>query len=295
MKARKAKCVRALLWESWHATGTRSSSRGFTLVELLVVIAIIGVLVGLLLPAVQGAREAARRCSCSNNMAQLGLAVHNFDFSMEHLPAGVANPDGPIQNIAVGQHVSFLVELLPYIEQFAVANNFDFDQGAYAAVNAPVRKLTISTYRCPSDPFNQMDFGVSNYAGCHHHVEAPIDKDNMGLLFLNSRIRFGDIRDGSTNTILMGELLTTEKNLGWVSGTKATLRNTSLLLNGSGGKVSFLESDDPAVVGGFGSHHLSGANFCLADGAIRFFTNRIDKNLYENLGNRADGNMIGSL
>ena len=96
---------------------TRFFKRAFTLVELLVVIAIIGVLVALLLPAVQAAREAARRVSCMNNTTQLSLSMHSYDFHHEELPPGVTNPDGPIRNEPVGQHVSWTVMVLPYLEQ----------------------------------------------------------------------------------------------------------------------------------------------------------------------------------
>ena len=274
-----------------------SARSAFTLVELLVVIAIIGVLVGLLLPAVQAAREAARRCSCQNNLAQVGLACHNFEFAMEHLPAGSLNPDGPIQSVASGQHVSFLVQLLPYVEQQGIYQNFDIEAGTYSPDNAEARDNTIPTFMCPSFPgvpSRNSGTGLTNVAGCHHDVEAPIDEDNHGILFLNSKVRYGDIIDGSSNTILVGEMLPSASSLGWASGTRASLRNTGSTINAVPWQRDGEQEDlAPLEVGGFGSMHMGGAQFCFADGSIRFLTNRIDPELYKNLGDRADGAMMG--
>lgn len=278
-----------------------ASARGFTLVELLVVIAIIGVLVGLLLPAVQAAREAARRCSCSNNVAQLGLALHNYEFSMEHLPAGTINPSGPIRSEPIGQHVSFLVQMLPYIEQQGIAENFDISAGTYAQENADARAQAISSYLCPSYPrsHNQdATAGLTNYAGCHHHVEAPIAADNNGLLFLNSQIRYGEITDGASNTILVGEMTPSYNSLGWASGTRASLRNTSSLIGSSGQRNNFQplpagQQPPPLAVGGFGSMHPGGAQFGFADGSVRFLSETIDPQLFQDYGHRSDGAMMG--
>ncbi|WP_153557232.1 DUF1559 domain-containing protein [Roseimaritima sediminicola] len=278
-----------------------STRRAFTLVELLVVIAIIGVLVGLLLPAVQAAREAARRCSCAHNLTQLGLATHNFEFAHEHLPAGTTNPSGPIRNEPVGQHVSFLVRLLPYVEQPGIAKRFDIEAGTYAAVNQPPRERWIPVYRCPS--FGGSDFDsapTTNYAGCYHDSEAPIAEDNNGLLFLNSAIRYAEIEDGSTNTILIGEFLPANDSLGWASGTRSSLRNTgSVPFNASySGFQDYLRDQEGMgilEVGGFGSQHPGGAQFVMADGAVTFLSSHIDPQLFQNMGNRADGEMMGEL
>jgi len=132
------------------------TKRGFTLVELLVVVAIIGILIGMLLPAVQQVREAARRTACLNNLAQLGLAMHNYEFSFGHLPPGVVDKTGPIQNVAKGQHVSWTVQLLRFVEQNGIADNFDIEAGAYGAANAPARAMTISVFLCPSQTLTTM-------------------------------------------------------------------------------------------------------------------------------------------
>jgi prepilin-type N-terminal cleavage/methylation domain-containing protein/prepilin-type processing-associated H-X9-DG protein len=280
-----------------------SGKRAFTLVELLVVIAIIGILVGLLLPAVQAAREAARRCQCSNNLAQLALAVHTHEFNSERLPSGVVNTAvGPIRNETNGQHVSWLVQILPQIEQNGLFNHFDQEAGAYADVNLKVRLARVPSFLCPSSPNGgpaKEDNlpGISNYAGCHHDSEAPIDSTNNGTLFLNSRLRFSQILDGSSQTILVGEMLPNKGDLGWVSGTRSTLRNTGTF----NGPLSFRSKQVPTqadempgslTVGGFSSYHTGGANFAFADGSVQFLSLSMTAGLLKQLGNRADGEIL---
>ncbi len=273
----------------------------FTLVELLVVIAIIGILVGLLLPAVQAAREAARRCLCLNNLAQLGLAVHAHEFSTEHFPSGVMNPSGPIRNEPIGQHVSWIVQILPQLEQASVYRHFDQEAGTYAVSNQKARAAKIPTLYCPSSTestrSNKDEPGISHYAGCHNDSEAPIDVGNNGVLFLNSRLRFSQIQDGSSQTILLGEMFAGKGDLGWASGTRATLRNTGSLqgptkLQTDRGQSPEDELPGSLVVGGFGSYHTGGAGFVFADGAVNFLSISIDEVLLKQLGNRADGELL---
>jgi prepilin-type processing-associated H-X9-DG protein len=271
----------------------------------LVVIAIIGILVALLLPAIQAAREAARRTGCLNNVMQLGLATHNYEFNFETLPPGVTDTKGPIRNEPQGLHVSWIVTILPYMEERALYRLFDQSAGAYAPVNAKVRAAQIAILECPSNP-NEMTnetktVAYSTYAGCYHDVEAPIDVDNHGLLFLNSKVRFDDIFDGSTKTILIGEALIGPDDLGWVSGTRATLRNTSRIEQPTPRFAAPAQTDADAAqqdvaeslfVGGFGSHHPGGINVSFADGSAHFISETIDPALLRLLGNRADGEVV---
>ena len=264
--------------------------------------AIISILITLLLPAVQAAREAARRTNCLNNMAQLGLALHNYEYHFEALPPGVTNPDGPIRSEAQGIHVGWIVKILPYLEEQVVFQRFDQEVGTYAEANSEARSAPIYTLLCPSDPEagdpDDDDVPRSSYAGCHHDLEAPIDEDNHGLLFLNSRVRYSDIFDGSSKTILVGEALAGESSLGWASGTRATLRNTGSFeqnryYSGLRGATTEKADDDPLYVGGFGSFHAGDiANFALADGSARAISRTIDTNVLRLLGHRADGEIM---
>ena len=280
-----------------NRNGRKNSA--FTLVELLVVIAIIGVLIALLLPAVQAAREAARRCNCLNNISQLALAVHNYEFSNEHLPSGVINPEGPIRSEPEGQHVSWLVQILPFIEENNAYRLFDQQAGAYARTNSEVRSLSINVLTCPSYPgdvYNEdRTIARSTYAGCHHNVESPIDADNNGLLFLNSKLRFTDILDGSSQTFLIGEFRPDQYDLGWVSGTRSTLRNTAAFDESYKWRRRGEQEPPqagPLEVGGFASAHPGTILFAFADGSCKSISEGIDTSVLQQLGHRADGKLL---
>jgi prepilin-type N-terminal cleavage/methylation domain-containing protein len=296
----------------------------FTLVELLVVIAIIGILISLLLPAVQAAREAARRSSCANNLMQLSIGLQHYESVHELYPPGVVEETGPIQSVAQGYHVGWLVQLLPYIEEKNAFAHIDFKVGVYHLNNARVAALRLPLLQCPSE-WVSPSIGCSNYAACHHDVEAPIDADNDGVFFLNSRIGHEDVADGSAHTIFVGEKLLDEQgDLGWMSGTRATLRNTGMPINGTpslgtpaAGGMEPSPAQQPLAdealeaaagapagppapgaqasslwVGGFGSHHPAGANFTFGDGRVRLLTGGMSPTVLQQLGHRADGQLL---
>jgi prepilin-type N-terminal cleavage/methylation domain-containing protein/prepilin-type processing-associated H-X9-DG protein len=276
---------------------------GFTLIELLVVIAIIAVLIALLLPAVQSAREAARRAQCLNNLMQLGIALHNYEGAHEVLPPGVVNPSGPIKNTPQGYHFGWLTQILRYIEEGNIDNHLDRSVSVYAPINITARAMVVSIFLCPSATRTSSYPGPSSYAGCHHDVEAPIAANNMGVLFLNSHIRYEDITDGSAHTIFLGEK-SLNGDLGWASGTNATLRNTGSPPSGLGSSRGWsspgaIDPDDDSIdpttfVGGFSSFHPGGSNFAFGDGSVRFLKSSISPKVFRALGNRADGDMISA-
>src|SRR5262249_29690801 len=161
----------------------------------------IAVLIALLLPAVQAAREAARRAQCVNNLMQLSIAVQNYESSNEVLPPGVVNDTDPVLSVPKGYHFGWMARILPYIERKTIYGKLNFSVGVYDGANETARQNAISTFLCPSDPGSRG--GGSSYAACHHHVEAPIAANNMGSFFLNSHIRYEDISDGSSSTIFL--------------------------------------------------------------------------------------------
>jgi prepilin-type N-terminal cleavage/methylation domain-containing protein/prepilin-type processing-associated H-X9-DG protein len=201
----------------------------FTLVELLVVIAIIGILVSFLLPAIQSSRESARRAMCANSLRQLIVGVHDYEMAHEHFPSGTVNDTGPIRSLPSGHHISWIARNLPYLEEGALASMVDLSLSAYHFKNDPARQAAIPLLICPSNPSGMWPF--SNYAGCHHDIEAPIDDDNNGVFFLNSKLTRDDLKDGAAHTVFLGEKMPDGADLGWLSGTSSTLRNMGAQLN----------------------------------------------------------------
>jgi prepilin-type N-terminal cleavage/methylation domain-containing protein len=271
-------------------------NRGFTLIELLVVIAIISVLIALLLPAVQAAREAARRAQCRNNLAQVALAVQNYELAYEALPPGVVNATGPILAEPTGYHFSWIARILPFLEQTAVYRHLNYKHGAYAEANSTARRVRINSLVCPSDPASPSsgDPGVNSFVGCHHDKEAPIDVKQTGVFFLNSLVRSEDIFDGASNTIYFGETRIARDSFGWASGTRATLRNAGTEINKApitpvaGGDVP----DPPNSVGGFSSFHVGTSHFSFGDGSVRALSENIDIDILQRHANREDGQLV---
>jgi prepilin-type N-terminal cleavage/methylation domain-containing protein/prepilin-type processing-associated H-X9-DG protein len=221
----------------------RRSRYGFTLVELLVVIAIIGILVALLLPAVQAAREAARRSECNNNLKQIGLAAHNFHDSYKRFPPGGAADQTPfgVHPTGQGYGMSWFVYLLPYVEQSALYNKFVFTGGTGwgGSTNntTQAQNILIKGFRCPSDPTVEACLGAWGQAGgttimkpSYVGVQGVVNDTNAtvfntdqdehpinccfpgglgavnGAVVPNSKFNFGAISDGSANTILASEV-----------------------------------------------------------------------------------------
>lgn len=285
---------------------------GFTLVELLVVIAIIAILVSMLLPAVQQAREAARRTQCKNNLAQLGIALHNYELAFEVLPAGVVNPEGPIRHEPVGYHHNWVSRLLPHLDQGPAFSHLDWSRGIYDQpapdpernpLGIHVREMVLSILLCPSSPDGPVidapgqssRVALSSFAACTGGTEHPIDADNDGVFYLNSLTRYRDIGDGASNTIFVGEKFSFEGSQGWASGTRSTLRNTGNPIAerpGNRGPHGLMPMPEPTIVGGFGSYHSGGAQFLFGDGSVRFLSISVDRKLFSLLGSRDDGALL---
>ena len=187
-----------------------SQRRGFTLVELLVVIAIIGILVALLLPAIQAAREAARRAQCVNNLKQLGVALHNYHDAMQVFPAGHT-----LDNRTLGDRFTWPVALWPYLEQEALYSQMDFrsDFGSCYTWNTPIMLSALASFQCPSD--GESAYGhqcrvrnsyVANTGIGYLRKQLPA-AHQPGMFQQNRYLKMRDITDGTSTTVGISEFL----------------------------------------------------------------------------------------
>jgi len=295
-----------------------SSSRrqGFTLIELLVVIAIIAILIGLLLPAVQKVREAASRMKCSNNLKQLGLALHTYHDAIGTFPRGYA-PGG-----ATG--VSWQALILAYIEQDALGRQIDVNVGGYAAgVNRTAAGNRVAAFLCPSynvdrssDNIDDVPVGSGTKAYTTHYVGCAGPKDsavpprynvnttgaNQGGLACDGILPFhpsvvtanpnptqgvkmAGITDGTSNTMMIFEMAWSGLETGTYPSLRAWVRGASWNGDSTGSKNVTNAPKTVVYNGGgnyndvsMGSNHSNGYNACMGDGSVRFLSNSIDLN-----------------
>jgi len=321
---------------------------GFTLIELLVVIAIIAILIALLLPAVQQAREAARRSSCKNNLKQYGLALHNYHDTYNCFPpaSNYNQVLGTWNNYPVG----WQVRILPFADQAPLYNEMDFSAGGATGTAGVdkllsngkyLRQMEVPYSKCPSDasPSPDGNWAQSSYGGslgsqrtdsangaCQPYITAGVhyhnpngspghgnthEKRYIAGIFgrvLSERVAIQDITDGTTNTIIVGEILPAcnDHTGGWwhFNGMANAHASTSVPINLMDTCTSPYQALNPRFPActaknnwnlswGFRSAHVGGAQFLLCDGSVRFVSENIDYNTYQNIGTRNDGKVIG--
>jgi len=288
----------------------------FTLIELLVVIGIIGLLVALLIPAVQAAREASRRSQCTNNLRQIGVALQTYESAHRTLPSGyisefVAGGDD------TGPGWGWAALLLSNLEETSLHGLIQFKLPIEDPANSQTRIKPVTVYLCPSDPVPPTwealhddpartkicDVAAANYIGMFGNSEPGVD--GSGLFFRNSRIRFREISDGTSQTIAVGERSHALGQSTWVGsvtgailvpgladgiGTYEVEHGATMVLGQAGEHKS--PGDPTAEADMFHSLHPGGANFVFADCHVSFLTAEMDSEMFEALATRAGSETI---
>ncbi|NOZ40591.1 MAG: DUF1559 domain-containing protein [Planctomycetes bacterium] len=295
------------------------SKRGFTLVELLVVIAIIGVLVALLLPAVQAAREAARVATCKNRLRQLGLALLNYHDVRKEFPVGVSGGGAGPRSRCIDDGHGWGVALLPYLEQQPLYDLIqpDFEPCPFRTAHGNTRQIIqggdtmLEVFRCPSSelgPHAEPIFaGLLGYATSDYKASTGLG--DSGLFYKTydgersgyARVRIADVTDGLSNTIAFGE-----------SAYYEGIRNWPIWLGAPGTDEATLFKTDarapinctisPKTISNFSSAidddcafswHNGGAHFSFADGSVHWLVEEIDPQTYWDMGTKNDGRVLG--
>ncbi|MEP3482555.1 MAG: DUF1559 domain-containing protein [Fuerstiella sp.] len=279
--------------------------RGFTLIELLVVIAIIAILVSLLLPAVQQAREAARRTQCKNNLKQIGLAAHNYHDVYSTFPMG-----------ANSQIYGPMVALLPYLEAANLQNLYDFDEYYTDDANRVAINTIVPAYLCPSmtlpraipeeacnEPGAPASYGMS--MGSHNGGLEAFDGMFSGYDGFSAPrpVKMRDVTDGTSNTILVGEFNFKLEDYLWSSFTCPALGGQvrwgahrwapgypGVSLGSTAGDMNVNVNANRET---WRSDHVGGVQFALSDGSVRFISENTDAGLLDDLAARNDGNVVG--
>jgi prepilin-type N-terminal cleavage/methylation domain-containing protein len=298
-------------FKSEFAIMPQQKSRGFTLVELLVVIAIIGILVGLLLPAVQAAREAARRMQCTNNLKQVGLAMHNYHDTFKKFPAGFVTATG----------WGWGAFLLPFIEQKSLYQNLGADHALNWTIPLTLAsaQTQVFAYQCPSDQIpgtglnpnrqpndinnQRQSVGYSSYvASCGDNRCAWLDGQGNGAMVQDGPVRIGDISDGTSNTLAVGERAWPAVVPGATAALGGSLHSgsvwTGISRNGQNQHfgmswINNLWGRDHRINGYFGnafsSLHVGGMVGARCDGSVSFISENLDIEVGRRFCNRADG------
>jgi len=295
----------------------KGSLSGFTLVELLVVIGIIGILVAMLLPAVQAARAAARRAQCNSQLRQIGLALHSYHDALNSLPPGWVTwhagfyTGGPDEEPGWG----WAAFLLPFIEQRNVLPSaMDLTVPIRKAESRPARITQIPIYKCPSDPgppilvlkavrtytfpilspqafhpppvHYEVDLARANYVGGYGSGEiGQYPHVGNGVFFLNSEVRFADVLDGLSNTIFVGERSTTILPATW-TGVIFSAENAEARIIGTAARPP--NSKQPNVAD-FQSWHTDGSLFLMGDGSVQWISQTVDRSVFAARATRAGG------